>query len=51
MADELLVEFGTSEKLLVLVFRRQINTIILADIPHCFGRKLTVRGGILLEIV
>ena len=41
MADELLVEFGTSEKLLVLEFRRQINTIILADIPDCFRWKFT----------
>jgi hypothetical protein len=41
MADELLIEFGTSEKLLVLEFRRQINTIILTDIPDCFRWKLT----------
>ena len=51
MADELLIELRAVEKFLILIFRRQIDTIILADIPHCFRRTLLVRGGILLEIV
>jgi hypothetical protein len=51
MADELLVEFRAVEKFLILIFRRQIDTIILADVPYCFRRKLLVKGGILLEIV
>ena len=34
MADELLVEFRAVEKFLILIFRRQIDTIILADVPY-----------------
>ena len=41
MADELLVEFRAVEKFLILIFRRQIDTIILADVPYCFRWKLT----------
>jgi hypothetical protein len=40
MADELLIELRAVEKFLILIFRRQIDTIILADIPYCFRRKL-----------
>jgi hypothetical protein len=41
MADELLIELRAVEKILILVFGRQINTIILTDIPDCFRWKLT----------
>jgi hypothetical protein len=40
MADELLIEFRAVEIILILIFRRQINTIILTDIPYSFRRKL-----------
>jgi hypothetical protein len=41
MADELLIELRAVEKILILVFGRQINTIILTDIPDCFRWKFT----------
>ena len=47
MADELLIELRAVEKFLILIFRRQIDTIILADVPYCFRRKLVgVRADI-----